>query len=132
GWQVVGNGVELVDITLDSYDSTEVSSGKHAVKIHRTEEQVDDLTRASWGVVSDFIPVIPVNYELFFNIRLENIVPSTAQDRFQNRVNEDIDIRVVYYDKDKKEMNPGIYFEFMKKEIDNSFKGFGFSNYYYI
>ncbi len=132
GWNIVGTNVELVDIREPAYDKTEAATGNRAIKITRTEADVDDLTRASSGVISDFIPVIPANYELYYDIKLENVVPSTNVDRFQNRVNEDIDIRLIYYDENKKEMSPAVYFEFMGKDIDNSFKGFGFSNYYFV
>jgi hypothetical protein len=56
----------------------------------------------------------------------------------RHRVGEGIDIRIKYYDKNKKEIPPGRYsataqyFDYGPKLIDNGFKGFAFSNYFYI
>ena len=63
GWQQVGRNVEWVDKRIDSlYEPGEVYSGYRAIKIVRkiayeTDEQGE-------GILSDFIKVIPGNYNL--------------------------------------------------------------------
>jgi hypothetical protein len=132
-WEVVGKDVQLTDITRKNiYDSTEAFGGIHAVKIVRTDQDVKEINNPSEGVLSDFIEVIPANYDFYFDIRLEKIIPTSYLDRFQNRIGKDIDIHLKFYDKNKKEISPGIYFEYIHKKVDNSFKGFAFSNFFYI
>lgn len=133
GWEVIGSSVELTDARLkDIYDSTEAYDGNHAVKVTRTPESVKEIDNPSEGVLSDYIEVIPANYDFYFDIRLKDIIPTSYLDRFQNRVGKGIDIHLKYYDANKKELNPGVYFEYTHKEVDNSFKGFAFANFFYI
>lgn len=132
-WEVVGEGVELTDLSRKTlYDSSEVFNGKHAIKIIRTPESVQEINNPTAGVLSDYIEVLPANYDFYFNIRLEDIIPTSYLDRFQNRIDKGIDIRLKFYDAQKRELDPGIYFEYIHKNVDNSFKGFAFANFFYI
>lgn len=132
-WETIGKNVQLTDIDRkEVYESSEVSDGDHAIKIVRTFEDVKELDNEADGVLSDYIEVIPANYDFFFDIRLENIVPTSYLDRFQNRVGKNIDIHLKFYDGNKQEIDHGMYFEYVQKKIDNSFKGFAFANFFYI
>lgn len=131
-WQVTGNHVQLTDITNKNYKNSDADQGIHAIKIVRTSQDVGDVINPPEGVLSDYISVIPGNYNFDFDIRLEKIIPSSYPDRFQRRIGKDIDIRLQFYDENKKLLDPGMYFEYVGKKIDNSFKGFAFSNYFYI
>lgn len=132
-WKVIGNNVQLTDVKRSNlYDSGDVFQGKHSIKIVRKFKDVKEINNAPDGILSDYIEVIPANYDFYFDIRLEKIIPTTYLDRFQTRIGKNIDIHLKFYDKNKKEIDPGMYFEYIGKELDNSFKGFAFSNYFLI
>jgi len=128
-WKVIGRDVELTDNSR-SGDDFEASKGIHAIKIIRTNEHVKEIDNKSEGVLSDYIDVIPGNYDFDLDIRLENIFPSI--ERFHSRIGKGIDIHLEFFDANKKRINPGYYFEYLNKKVDNSFKGFAFSNFFYI
>jgi len=129
-WEKVGENVEWINSEYKAYSKKDVASGKHSIKIHRAFKDTKEIDNKPDGVISDFIEVIPGNYYFSFDIRLERIFP--AVQRLSSKISEDIDIRLTYFDEDKKEMSPGIYYEYYGKEVDNGFKGFAFSNFYYI
>lgn len=129
-WTVVGKNVTLTD-TADAahYNDSDAYRSRHAIRITRSFEEVDEVGDQPYGVLSDYIDVIPANFDFFFDIRLEKIIPTGYLDRFTTRVDKNIDIHLVFYDKDKKELSPGIWCEYINRKIDNGFKGFAFSNY---
>lgn len=131
-WQVIGQDVQLTDRTNKYYSKKDAYQGIHAIKIVRTAKDVKEMNDPKEGVLSDYIKVIPGNYNFFFDVRLQRIIPGVYPDRFQGRIGKDIDIRLEFYDKDKKPLDPGIYFDYVHQKIDNSYKGFAFSNYFYI
>lgn len=128
-WKVIGQNVELTDISRSRNDS-EASKGVHAIKIIRRKEDVKEIGNESEGVLSDYIEVIPGNYDFDLDIRLENIFPSV--ERYHSRIGKGIDIHLEFFDANKKRINSGYYFEYLNKNVDNSFKGFAFSNFFYI
>jgi hypothetical protein len=129
GWQKIGNQVFWVNVELDSiYDIDEASDSIRAVKIHRTvANETDDPGE---GIMSDFIKVIPGNYDLSFHIRLNNVSPNRG--RLGTRIFDAINIRLLFYDKNKIEITSKAYDPCRKIYIDNSFKGYAFSNFYEI
>ena len=129
-WEIIGKNIEWTDTNLEIYDSAQAVHKNHAIKIHRKQEDVQEIDNKASGILSDFIEVIPGNYLFFIDIRLEKIFPSNK--RLNSKIGEDIDIHIEYYDKNKKRLSDGIYFEYYNKDVDNSFKGFSFSNFYYI
>lgn len=132
-WTIVGENVGVVNVSkIDGSDNNETSSRMHAIKIVRTYKDVKEIGDPVEGVISDFIDVIPANYDFYFDIRLERVIPTTYLDRFQRRIEKSIDIHLEFYDKDKNRMDNGVYFEYVKHDIDNGFKGFAFANYFYI
>lgn len=131
-WQVIGKAVQLTDRTDKFYSEKDAYQGDRAIKIIRTAKDVKEMDNSKEGVLSDYIKVIPGNYNFLFDIRLQRIIPGVYPDRFQGRIGEDIDIRLQFYDKNKKPLDPGIYFDYVHRKIDNGFKGFAFSNYFYI
>lgn len=129
-WNKVGNNVEWVNTDNKSYKNDEASTGKYAIKIHREFADVQEINNKPDGVVSDFIEVIPGNYYFGLDIRLDRVFP--AVNRLSSKLSDNIDIRLTFYDKDKKQLSNGIYYYYYDKDVDNSFKGFAFSNFYYI
>ncbi|MGD8721026.1 MAG: hypothetical protein PVG46_04440, partial [Desulfobacterales bacterium] len=59
-WITVGRGVEWVDAASGRYAPEEVAAGRCAVKI--VKKSAGELDEAE-GIISDFIPVIPGNYD---------------------------------------------------------------------
>lgn len=129
-WELIGENVEWVNADSEIYEPSEVSEGKYAIKISRKMEDVADLNPKSDGVLSDYIEVLPGNYLFFLDIKLKEVYPSVK--RLNARLGTDIDIRLKFFDENKKEISPGVYYEYWDKEVDNSFKGFSFSNFYEI
>jgi hypothetical protein len=129
-WEKIGTNVEWVNVGSEFYNSDEVSEGKHSIKISRKASDVQEINNQSEGVESNYIKVIPGNYSFFFDIRLENVFP--AVERYEVKISKNIDIHLEFYDKNKNEISPGIYYHRFGKDVDASFKGYAFSNFYDI
>jgi hypothetical protein len=132
-WTIIGKNVQVTDTRKNNHDSLTAFRGNCAIKIVRTARDVKNVDNPSEGVESDFIKVIPGNYNFSFYIRLKKIDPSPYPDvRFQKRIGKGIDIRLKFYDKNKKPISPYIYFGYIHSKLDNGFKGFAFSNFFKI
>lgn len=129
-WQTIGENIEWINPKSKIYNANDANHEKHAIKISRGRKNISEIDNKANGILSDFVEVIPGNYLFFLDVRLEKIFP--ANRRLNSKIGEDIDIHIEYYDKNKKRLSDGIYFEYYNKDIDNSFKGFAFSNLYYI
>jgi len=126
GWQKVGDRVQWVDITKDSiYKTNEASHMQRAIKISRTTAH--ETEQKGEGVLSNYIKVIPGNYDLTFDLKLENIKPYSS--RLGTKLYDAIDIRVKFYDKTKNPISGELYSAVLDKEIDYSIKNYPFSNY---
>jgi len=126
GWQQIGQNVYWTDTRNDSlFDYNDAYSGYRAVKISRPGAYETD-TQGD-GILSDFIKVIPGNYKLSLYERLENVMPLKA--RLGTRMNDGVDIRIQFYDRNKNLMNPGYGFPRIRQVINTSFKGLSFANY---
>jgi hypothetical protein len=126
GWQQVGRNVEWVDVRKDSlYKSNEALSGYRAVKIVR--KQAFETDEQGEGIMSDFIKVIPGNYSLSFYSRIENAFPQRA--RLGTRMFDAIDIRLMYYDRNKIAISPKQPYPQADQVVDNSFKSLSFANF---
>ncbi len=129
GWKKLGDHVMWIDAFSDSViKPDEVFHGHYSVKIDRN---VSDETESEGdAIISDFIRVIPGNYELKYHVKLANIQSNQA--RRGAKIFDAIDVRLLYYDKNKlpvegKNINP-----LTGTLIDNSVKGFNFANYWSI
>lgn len=126
GWQQVGRHVEWVDIRNDSlYRSDEVYSGHRAIKIVRkTAYETDEQGE---GILSDFIRVIPGNYNLSLYTRLENVLPLKA--RLGTRMYDGVDISLFFYDRNKIPVKSNFNSPYKNQVINASFKSLSFANY---
>ena len=124
GWKTVGDDVEWID-TVSATKSSEVTGGRYSIKISR--EDADETEETGVGIMSDFIKVVPGNFQLSFDIRLKNIVSNKV--RLGTKIFDAVNIRVYFYDKNKLEISDEMYFPAENKKIDNSFKGYPFSNF---
>ncbi len=126
GWQQLGRHVEWVDIHSDSlYNPNEAYSGYRAIKIVRkTAYETDEQGE---GILSDFIKVIPGNYNLSLYARLENIFPLKA--RLGTRMYDGVDISLLFFDRNKIPIKPNYRYPQINQIIDASFKALSFVNF---
>jgi hypothetical protein len=127
GWEVVGSNVRWVDRTSDGEIAADVHHGEHAVKVSRV--RVNELDAAE-GILSDYISVIPGNYDFTYSIRLKDIYGS--RQRMALQLGDTILVRVLYFDADKQPLDPGYYNPVSKTLIDNSDKSYTFADYWSI
>lgn len=126
GWKKVGDNVIWTDIeNRNEFDKNDASSGNHAIKI--TRDQSDETEILGEGIMSDYIRVIPGNYLLSLDVRLEHI--KSNLNRLVSGIYDAVNVRIFCYDKNKVMIKNVSYHPLYNKEIDNSFKGFGFSNH---
>ncbi len=117
-----------MDTLGPAFSPNEVFSGRHAIRVSRGVAHETDKTGD--GVQSDYIKIIPGNFRLQFKIRLQDIVPN--QLRLGTKMYDAINIQLTYFDKNKQELSPEVYWPENMIFIDNSFKGFPFSNFWSI
>ncbi|CAB1076380.1 hypothetical protein D1AOALGA4SA_4176 [Olavius algarvensis Delta 1 endosymbiont] len=127
GWEKIGPNVSWVDHEAAGFTTKDVMSGRHAVKIFR--ENANELDEAE-GIISDFIAVMPGNYYFSYHVRLENV--ASNKHRLGVQLYDAIEIKTLYFDEDKRPIDPGILNPVSKSLIDNSDKGYSFSNYWAI
>jgi len=127
GWEVVGTNVGWVDRKTDVEFAADVHRDERAVKIARVRANELD---AAEGILSDYIPVIPGNYDFTYSIRLKDIYGS--RQRLALQLDDTILVRVLYFDADKQPLDPGCYNPVSNTLIDNSDKSYSFANYWSI
>jgi hypothetical protein len=126
GWQLFGQHVQWVDTRNDSlFDADEAFSGYRAIKI--TREKAYETDERGDGVISDFIKVIPGNYSLSLYARLYNVFPNKA--RLGTKMFDGVDIKVLFYDRNKIPIQADYNFPQFDQIINTSFKGLSFSNF---
>lgn len=126
-WQLQGTHVEWVDKASFQFSTTEVYDGARSIRITRKQAGETD---AAEGLMSDFIPVIPGNYLFALHVKLSDI--SGAKERLGTRLYDAVDLRLEYYDDQKKRIDPNVFCPYKNSLIDNSFKGYSFSNFWDI
>ena len=127
-WIVLGEHVEWVDADHDAYSADEVSSGGRAIKIVR--EKANETDEKGEGVESDFIPVIPGNYLFTYDVKLKDIYSNKP--RFGMKLYDAIDVRLLFFDAEKQPLDGKTNHPHYHVNLDNSFKGFTFSNFWHI
>ncbi len=119
GWTWVGNNVDWVP---------DAHTGRYAIEIQR--ESADETMEQGEGVISDFIRIIPGNYEFTFWIRLQDI--HSYQERRGTRIDDAIDIRLLFYDKNRLQISGKTYHPERNANIDQSFKALPFAGFWNI
>jgi hypothetical protein len=127
GWEKIGRSVKWVDQETEIYSKEDVMAGRYAVKIVR--EKANELDEAE-GVISDYIEVIPGNYYFSYNVKLNNITSNKY--RLGVQLYDAVVIKVLFYDEDKQPVEAGRLNPVSRSLIDNSDKGYSFSNYWTI
>jgi hypothetical protein len=124
GWQAVGEHVRWARQATGDMATREVNSGGSAVKIVRTSS---DEGNGPDGVISDYFPVIPGNYDFTFNIRLKDIV--SLPRRLNVKRYDALEIRVLFFDRNKLSLDAEVQIPARKTRIDTSNKNYAFSQY---
>jgi hypothetical protein len=119
GWQTVGDHVRTT--------TREVYSGSQAVKVVRTRANEGDEAE---GVISDYLPVIPGNYDFTFNIRLKNIASNKR--RLGVKLYDALEFKVRFFDENKQPLNPHVQIPVRETLIDSSDKNYAFTHFWTI
>ena len=127
GWDLIGKDVKWIHPGSDSLlaDSSKVHEGVGSIQIIRTH--ANETEEYGEGVFSNYIKVIPGNYQLSLYLKLKNI--KNLKSRFGTRIYDAIDIRVICYDRNKIQIDGDFSAPYYNTTIDNSFKGLSFSNF---
>ena len=126
GWEKVGDQVEWLDRESGAAGD-DVRHGSRAVKVHR--KTAGDLDEAE-GVISDFIRVIPGNYDLTYDVRLKNVDGNRR--RLGGRLGDAVTVRVLFFDAEKKPLDPAAMNPASGSLIDTSDKSYSFANYWSV
>lgn len=126
-WIAVGRGVEWVDAASGRYAPEEVATGRCAVKIVR--KSAGELDEAE-GIISDFISVIPGNYDFFYDVKLKNI--TGHKPRLGFRLYDALVVKTFFFDAQKKKIEPAYLNPVSGSLIDNSDKNYAFANFWRI
>lgn len=126
GWEKVGDEVEWIDRESGGAPE-EVHEGRCAIRIRRT--RLGELDKAA-GVVSDYIPVIPGNYDFTYAVRLKHVTGSRL--RLGARLGDAVAVRVFYFDADKNPVDASAHNPVANGLIDASDKSYPFANYWSV
>jgi hypothetical protein len=127
GWETVGAHVQWTGQNSGDTAGREVNSGSQAVKITRHKAGERDEAE---GVLSDFLPVIPGNYNFSYHVRLKDIV--SHKHRLGVKLYDAVAIKVLFFDGNKRPIDPDAMNPVSNSLIDNSDKSYSFSNYWTI
>lgn len=126
GWEKVGDRVEWVDRESGAAED-DVRHGSRAVKIHRkTAGELDEAE----GVLSDFIPVIPGNYDLTYDVRLKHVDGNRR--RLGGRLGDAVTVKVLFFDAEKRPLDSTAMNPVSGSLVDTSDKSYSFANYWSI
>ncbi len=123
---MVGENVSRVEYEPGS-DTIKMTSGVHGIKI--SKEKATELDDAA-GIISDYIPVIPGNYDFTYRVKLKDI--KNNRSRSGVRLHDAIVVRVFFFDAGRQPINPGYSNPVNGGVIDNSDKSYSFANYWRI
>jgi hypothetical protein len=124
-WEIIGDHVKLIE---NKDDSILASDGKRAVCISMAS--VNETESVGEGVLSDFIPVLPGNYDFSLNIKAQNIKPQL--NRFNSVLLDAIHIRLYFFNSKKEPIESGIADPLTGNLLDNGFKGYSLANFHFI
>jgi len=127
GWERVGEHVAWVDCSVEPHTAADCSDGRRAVKIERKE--AGELAEAA-GVLSAYIPVIPGNYDFFYDVRLKDVDGNRR--RLGGRLGDAVTVKVLFFDAEKKPLDSTARNPVSGNPIDTSDKSYSFANYWSI
>ena len=127
GWEIIGRKIDRViwDSALLTEDHTK--NGRYVIKLYRKNTgELDEAT----GIISNYIPVIPGNYNFTYDVKINNL--STSKKRLGHRLEDTFRVKVLFYDINKKPLPPDRLNPVSGTSIDNSNKSYSFTNYWSI
>jgi hypothetical protein len=127
GWEIIGKDVKWINLSdsAENDNNSLTHSGQRSICIQRT--QADETESIGQGVLSDYIKVIPGNYRLTLYLNLKNI--KNPKSRLGTKIYDAVDIRVLFYDRNKLQIDGEQYSAYYNQRINCSFKGVSFSNF---
>jgi hypothetical protein len=127
GWEIVGKDVKWVCLSESSFseNSDIVHKGTHSILINR--KHADETESLGQGVLSGYIKVIPGNYTFSLYLNLKDI--KNPKSRFGTKIYDAVDIRVLFYDRNKLQIAGEQYSTYYNQKINSSFKGYSFANF---
>ena len=129
GWKRVGENVKWTNTENSAdFEPNDASNGTHAIKIVR--RTADETDVQGEGIISDYIRVIPGNYQLKMDVRLKHI--ESNLERQVSSLYDAVNIKIFFYDKNKILIKSKALHPLISSQVDNSFKGIGFSGFDYI
>lgn len=128
GWHEMGENVTWISEEADSGRNGNVHTGGYAIRIRRDRD--GSPSRQGEGIVSDFIRVIPGNYQLSFWIKLKDIRPRLESRG--RRLNRSIDVRIEFYDKNRLLLSPANADPYPQQGENRSNKSLAFSDFWNI
>ncbi len=126
GWKTVGTRIEWLDRESGAVGDG-ARHGSRALKVQRkTAGELDEAE----GVMSDFIPVIPGNYDFTYEVRLQKVDGNRR--RLGGRLGDAVTVKVFFFDAEKKPLNPTAMNPVTGSLIDASNKSYSFANYWSV
>ena len=127
GWETAGRHIRWVDrdASPDAFEARQ--SGRRCINITRAQA---DETDAAEGILSDYIPVIPGNYDFTYRVRLHDVMSNRY--RLGVRLYDAIVVKVRFFDEDRQPLDPARVNPVSGGRIDNSDKSYSFSNFWRI
>lgn len=128
GWSKVGENIEWVDTAKKHYRPGEVFTGSHSIKI--SSPGADETGDAENGLISDYLRVISGNYRLSFALKLKKVRPYNA--RLGSRMLDAVNIRLLYYDKNKIQLEGKTFNPIDEQYFDNEFKALPLAGFWQV
>ena len=127
GWKTVGRHIHWVDqdSSPDAFEAQQ--SGRRCINITRAQANETDEAE---GIISDYIPVIPGNYDFTYRVRLHDIMSNKY--RLGVRLCDAIVVNVLFFDEDRQPLDPARVNPVSGGLLDNSDKSYSFSNFWRI
>jgi hypothetical protein len=126
GWQQTATMCIDDQITDSALTDDNVYSGNHALKISRAAS--DEMVETAMNHECLY-PVVPGNYSFLFipAFRISDLIA-----RLGTRMHDAIDVKILYYDRNKILIDSRYLMPFKDQKIDNSFKSLSFANFNHI
>jgi hypothetical protein len=126
GWKKVGRNVTWAERD-PALDVISASKNNQCIKITRNKAtELDDAE----GIISDYIQVIPGNYDFTYHVRFENIL--SHKSRLGVKLYDALVIKVLFFDERKQPVDAASLNPLNGNLIDNSDKSYSFSHFWRI
>ncbi len=121
-WDIIGEHVFWEKQPTDSAAGSLVT---HYIRIERNN--ASETESFGEGILSDYIKVLPGNYELTLRVNLNHIV--NPKSRTGTGIYDAVDLKVLCYDRNKVQLDGQMYSPNYDRKLDNNFKGVSFASF---